>query len=105
MNRKAHETLRIIQDGGYTIDGNTVDIAAALSRPLSGSKYLGPADAQRIAEKLTPKGKASQTELENESTLAAILRLGGGDGIKLAGRTKWGRQTVWKSIGSNPRVS
>jgi uncharacterized protein (TIGR02452 family) len=86
VDRKAlaNETLRIIHDGVYTAGGKTVDIAAMVSRSRTGSNYLSAASAQRTAEKLLPKGNAPQTKLHNESTLAAILRLGHAEGTKLA---------------------
>jgi len=73
----AQETLNIIQDGEYTVDGKIVDIADAVSFSREHSVLISQSEAQKLGENLLPKSGNIINEVINCSTLEAILQMGG----------------------------
>lgn len=76
-----HETVRILEEGGYRLsDDRWVDIAADLQQCQEGTRLLTPEDLASLAAH-PPQGSADMScllEIQNESTLAGIRRLLGG---------------------------
>jgi uncharacterized protein (TIGR02452 family) len=72
----AQETVRIARAGAYKMGGVMVDIAAAVAYTNKNSLFISQTEANRLERDFTPKPGDPTVELRNESTLAAILRLG-----------------------------
>jgi uncharacterized protein (TIGR02452 family) len=71
----AQDTVRITRCGCYTVGGLSVNIAADVTHSRENSVYLTAAEVAAAVRGFSPRQEASQVELRNESTLAAILRL------------------------------
>jgi uncharacterized protein (TIGR02452 family) len=74
----AQETLRIIEDGYYiNSDGRMVSIADDVLYSRENSVFISVEAATQLERNFCAKGCSGYKELRNESTLSAILRLGG----------------------------
>jgi uncharacterized protein (TIGR02452 family) len=72
----AQETVRIAQAGTYQTGGVAVNIADAVACTNTNTLFISQTESNRIERNFTPKRGNPSVELRNESTLAAILRLG-----------------------------
>ena len=72
----AAETVTIVGDGGYSVDGARVDVSAQVAAALAGTRLVLPDD--ELAPP-TPSGTTA-IEVTGESSLAAARRLGSGTG-------------------------
>ena len=75
----AQDTLRILQERHYAVDGKTVDISNELSYTGGNDVFITKEEADRLEKEFIPEPGTGAIELHNESTLAAILRLHGQD--------------------------
>jgi uncharacterized protein (TIGR02452 family) len=71
----AQETLRIVEERRYTVDGEIVDIADELSHTEKKSFFISQEEADHIEKGFATKEFTGHIELRNESTLDSILRL------------------------------
>ena len=71
----AHETVHIVREGKYTIDGAFVDISQDIEYSNANSIFVSQREADRLEKSLASSTSTSNIELRNESTLAAIIRL------------------------------
>ena len=71
----AQETLRILEERRYIVNGKTVDISSYLSNTNENSVFIDQDEANRLEKGFTIKHGAGSIELRNESTLDAIIRL------------------------------
>jgi uncharacterized protein (TIGR02452 family) len=78
----AEETLRLIEQGGYTSgSGKRVSLAEAVSRALHGTVGIPPEEVLGVPRTSEVK---SVIEVTSESTLQALIRLQGEDSPGLA---------------------
>ncbi|WP_040717526.1 TIGR02452 family protein [Paenibacillus daejeonensis] len=77
MNRKAiaEETVRIMRQGQYSINGQTVDIALAQRQAEENSRLFTPAEGAKILNRIVPptEGALPKPTVANEPTVKAIL--------------------------------
>jgi uncharacterized protein (TIGR02452 family) len=69
----AHETVDIIERGGYQMDGREVDIGDAIASAVAGTRLHLPDD---VLPSPAPVDGPLAIEVTNESSTAASLRLG-----------------------------
>ena len=80
----AEETVSIVERGSYEAGGRTIDIAAAVSACLDGTRFFTPEELKRLRRDVAGRpaaGLATAFEVVNETTLAGIARVladGGG---------------------------
>jgi uncharacterized protein (TIGR02452 family) len=78
----AEETLRLIEQGGYTSSsGKSVDLAEPVSTSVRGTAGIAPAEVLAVVRAREVK---SIIEVTSESTLQALIRLQGEDAPGLA---------------------
>ncbi|QIF00226.1 TIGR02452 family protein [Roseimicrobium sp. ORNL1] len=78
----AEETLRLIEQGGYTSSsGKSVDLAVSVSRSVRDTVGIAPEETLEVARTSEVKGVI---EVTSESTLQALIRLQGEDAPGLA---------------------
>jgi len=71
----AQETVRIARGGRYTVNGAVVDISRDVMHSNSHTVFISQKESDCLEKSLAPKVGAMMLELQNESTLSAILRL------------------------------
>ncbi|MBI5364473.1 MAG: TIGR02452 family protein [Planctomycetes bacterium] len=77
----ALETLAIVDARGYTLpNGRRVELGDAIARSIAGTRVHSPGAAAARA----PRRSSAALRVTDESTLAAVLRLGAVDGGPLA---------------------
>jgi hypothetical protein len=73
----ARETLRVLHEGRYSAGAETVDISRDIAYSGEHSVFIPQEDALRLEAAFAPKAGAGLIELRNETTVSAVLRLGG----------------------------
>ncbi|GHU49609.1 TIGR02452 family protein [Clostridia bacterium] len=71
----AQETLRILREGRYTVSGATIDLACDITESNERSVFIPQDQAILTGVNFAPQTGSPLIELQDESTLAAILRL------------------------------
>ena len=71
----AQDTMRILRERHYVVNGVTIDIASDISRTNENSVFIKQEEADCLEEGFAPKPGTQLIELRDESTLEAIFRL------------------------------